>query len=170
MERHGVHTSDSIAPYLVGLLTEFVNVRITDEPLSLLLVGKGQETPGERVRVLKEVGDTSLYVTGFFADSLEKKLVDADYYMGIGTSAYSQLARHLHKSKSIRIVYEELAQQFPRFVDVLSDVRSQVNVASSDLVSMYRQWQQTRSQWIERRLRTLGVLVPGGSSGDDYIH
>ena len=36
--------------------------------------------PGERVKTLKEVGDTSLYVSGFFAESLTRSLVDVDYW------------------------------------------------------------------------------------------
>jgi len=47
------------------------------------------------VRTLKEVGDTSLYVAGFFAKSLTRSLVDVDYYVGLGQSAYAQLARSL---------------------------------------------------------------------------
>ncbi len=167
IQRNRVSASKLAESYLVGLLSEFACSQITNKPLSLLLVGN--HGPGERIRALKEVGDTSLYVTGFFADSLEKKLVDVDYYIGLGKSAYGQLAHHLQQSKSIRVVYEELADKFPGFVEVLAEVRSQVNVASGDLVSMYQQWQQTRSEWIENRLRSLGVIV-SGSDDDGCVH
>src|SRR5512134_3395943 len=70
--------------YLVGLLGEFTRARITDQPLGLQLA-EAPSDPGERVRRLKQVGDTSLYVSGFFAESLGRKLVDADYYASIGS-------------------------------------------------------------------------------------
>ena len=79
--------------------------------------------PGERVKALKEVGDTALYVVGFFAESLERSLVQADYYMGLGSAAYGELASRLGGS-SVREVYEELASGFPAFVDVLGEVRT----------------------------------------------
>ena len=169
IQRNGFCASKPTETYLVGLLSEFAKNQITDQPLSMLLVG--DHSPNERIRVLKEVGDTSLYITGFFADSLQQqKWVDAGYYIGLGTSAYKQLAVQLYHSKSIRIVYEELATKFPGFVEVLGEVRSQVNVASGDLVSMYQQWQETRSEWIEQRLRSLGVLVSASDEGDGYVH
>jgi hypothetical protein len=106
-----------------------------------------------------------LYVTGFFAESLERRLVDADYYKELGGAAYGELARRLSRS-SICEVYEELAGNFPRFVDVLADVRSRVNFVGSDIAKLYQQWLHTRSDWIERRLRALGMLMPGNDSGE----
>ena len=60
--------------YLVGLLGEFTTARLTDEPLGMKLASPAQ-SPGQRVRTLKEVGDTSLYVAGFFAESLTLSLI-----------------------------------------------------------------------------------------------
>ena len=109
--------------------------------------------PEERLRALKQVGDTSLYVTGFFAESFERKLVDPDYYIGLGEAAYRELANRLGGSPSIREVYGELAAKFPRFVDVLQEVRKQVHFAGTDVVELYDEWLRTRSEWVERRMR-----------------
>src|ERR1043165_6001308 len=115
--------------YLVGLLGDFTKARLTDEPLGIKLAGAAG-SPEQRVRTLKEVGDTSLYLAGFFAESLTRSLVDVDYYVGIGQSAYSQLARSLgsaaRSQRPLTEVYEELAAKFPRFVDVLAAVRKRV--------------------------------------------
>jgi len=152
--------------YLVGLLGEFTTARRTDEPLGLKLANAGG-SPGERVRTLKEVGDTSLYVAGFFAESLSRSLVDVDYYVGIGQAAYAQLARSLGTKKSIGEVYEELAAKFPRFVDVLAAVRKRVTIAelnaTSDIGRLYDIWLRTRDEWVENKLKEAGVLVHHGS-------
>jgi hypothetical protein len=161
LDRQGVAASESTEFYLVGLLGEFTKARITDEPLSLKLVGSRAADAAERVRALKEVGDTSLYVTGFFADSLERKLVGVDYYMDLGKAAYRELAQRLAAS-SVREVYEELSGKFPRFVDVLAEVRSHTDYLGQDVVRLYEEWLRTRSDWVEQRLRALGVLVQGG--------
>lgn len=152
--------------YLVGLLGEFTTARLTDEPLGMKLASAGHH-PEQRVRTLKEVGDTSLYVAGFFAASLSRSLIDVDYYVGLGQNAYSQLARSLGSHRSIGEVYEELADKFPKFVDVLATVRKRVTLAelngSSDVGRLYEIWLRTRDEWVEKKLKQAGVIVDPGS-------
>ena len=138
--------------YLVSLMGEFTRARLPDAPLALRLADAKFGPPAERVRTLKEVGDTSLYVAGFFAESLSRKLVDVDYYVGMGRGAYAELAGEL--SGSLTEVYRELADNFPAFVDF----------ASADLMKLYEQWVRTRDAWIEKKLRALGVLVDSESA------
>lgn len=148
--------------YLVSLLGEFTRARLTDEPLGMKLAQPGDD-PGERVRNLKQVGDTSLYVAGFFAESLNRSLVDVDYYVGLGQTAYSRLARSLGGHRSICDVYEELAAKFPAFVDVLAVVRKRVDGATPDIGRLYEMWLRTRDEWIEKKLAAAGVLVDPGT-------
>jgi hypothetical protein len=144
--------------YLVGLLGEMTRARITDEPLGVKLAQSATD-PGERVRTLKQVGDTSLYVAGFFAESLSRSLVDVDYYVGLGQSAYGQLARSLGSQRALTEVYEELADKFPKFVDVLAEVRKRTDLATPDVGKLYEIWLKTRDEWVEKKLRAAGVLL-----------
>jgi hypothetical protein len=155
-----VEASEPASWYLVGLLGDMSRVRLLDEPLGLKLVEAPVDS-GERVRTLKHVGDTSLYVAGYFAESLTRSLVDVDYYVGLGQSAYAQLARSLGAQQSIGDVYEELAANFPRFVDVLAEVRKRTAMAElgDDIGKLYEMWLRTRDAWIEKKLRAAGVLV-----------
>jgi hypothetical protein len=153
-----LEASEPASWYLVSLLGEMTRGRISDEPLGLRLAQPGAEL-GERMKTLKQVGDQSLYVAGFFAESLNRSLVDVDYYVGIGQNAYAQLARSLGGQKTITEVYEELAEKFPRFVDVLMEVRKRTDFATPDIGKLYEMWLRTRDEWIERKLRALGVLV-----------
>ena len=164
LDRRQVEISDETGSYLVGLLGEFSRSRITDEPLALKWLESRHGSSGDRVRALKEVGDTTLYVAGFFAESLDRKLVDSEYYISLGEAAYGELARRMGGS-SLRQIYEELAVGFPGFVDVLTEVRGAVDMGSDDVASLYQQWLRTRADWIERRLRRMGVVMP--TSGDD---
>jgi hypothetical protein len=143
--------------------------RLTDEPLGVKLAQPAADA-GQRVRTLKEVGDTSLYIAGFFAESLNRSLVDVDYYVGLGQTAYGQLARSLGGQRSICEVYEELADKFPSFVDVLAEVRKRTTIselgATPDIGKLYEMWLKTREEWIEKKLRAAGVLVdPRSESG-----
>lgn len=143
--------------YLVSLMGEFTRARLPDEPLAMKLAHARVAQPGDRVRELKEVGDTSLYVAGFFTESLSRKLVDADYYIGLGRGAYAELAGHL--GGSLTEVYRELSGNFPAFVEVLAEVRRRVDFAGYDVMKLYQQWLTTRDAWIEKKLRALGVMV-----------
>lgn len=158
LETVDLEASEPASWYLVGLLGEMTRGRISDEPLGLRLAQPAIDA-GERVKTLKQVGDQSLYVAGFFSDSLNRSLVDVDYYVGIGQNAYTQLARSLGGQKTITEVYEELAEKFPRFVDVLMEVRKRSDFATPDVTKLYEMWLRTRDEWIEKKLRALGVLV-----------
>lgn len=162
LESMRVDATEPAGWYLVTLLGDFTRARLPDEPLAVKLAQSAAADAGERVRTLKEVGDTSLYVAGFFAESLSRKLVDADYYIGLGRGAYAELAGRMGGS-SITDVYRELADGFPGFVEVLAEVRRRVDFAGTDIVKLYEQWVRTRDAWIEKKLRALGVLVDPGS-------
>jgi hypothetical protein len=172
LESQHVEATQYTEFYLVGLLGEFTTARLPDEPLSIKLAQAGSRGPEQRLKALKEVGDTSLYVTGFFAESFDRKLIDADYYIGLGEAAYRELSCSLTGASHIQEVYAELAAKFPRFVDVLQEIRTKVSFAGSDVVKLYEEWLHTRSEWIERRMRALGLIVPdpSGNGGRGSIH
>lgn len=164
-----LEASEPAGWYLVNLLGELTTTRLPDEPLGVKLATASQGG-GERVRNLKEVGDTSLVVAGFFAESLGRSLVDVNYYVSLGKSAYGQLARHLAvpgrggPGQSITEVYGELADNFPRFVDVLTEVKKRVDFGHHDLMHLYEVWLRTRDEWVEGKLRDAGLIV-GESRG-----
>lgn len=161
LEATQVEATEPAGWYLVSLMGDFTRARLPDVPLALRLAEAQHASPAERMKTLKEIGDTSLYVAGFFAESLSRKLVDADYYIGLGRGAYAELAGQL--SGSLTDVYGELSEKFPAFVDVLGEVRRRVDFAGGDLIKLYEQWLRTRDAWIEKKLRALGVLVDGAS-------
>lgn len=152
-----VEATEPAGWYLVSLMGDFTRARLPDEPLAMKLAQARVAEPGDRFRGLKEVGDTSLYVAGFFTESLSRKLVDADYYIGLGRGAYAELAGHL--GGTLNDVYRELAGNFPAFVEVLTEVRRRVDFAGHDIMKLYQQWLATRDAWIEKKLRALGVMV-----------
>ena len=124
MERQRLAVRDLTSFYLVNLLTGFVHfdrsATPSDEPLGVRLA-RALETGGSRQRDgLREVGDLSLFISGFFADSLNRSLVDVDYYIQLGECAYGSLARH--GDLALGDVFDELAAKFAACVDVLSEV------------------------------------------------
>jgi hypothetical protein len=125
-----------------------------------------EAAPRERRHTLREIGDTSLYVSGFWAESLADKLVDVDYYIDLGGTAYGELARGGTgwTGDPFGDVFGELAANFARFVEVLMVIsRRTTHVANNeDVVRLYQRWQRTKSRWAAARLAALGVIPARG--------
>jgi hypothetical protein len=152
--------------YVVNLLTGFLQrpVDEDDTPLGLRLV-EALEAAGMRQRAsLRQIGDLSLFVSGFFADSLQRKLVDVDYYVSIGGTAYSALSRF--DTDTFSPVFAELADNFVGFVDVLSEVSERTACSSnSDLLRLYERWLRTGSRRSGQLLIERGVVPDASKSG-----
>jgi hypothetical protein len=150
--------------YVVQLLAGYLQQREGDdstEPLALKLA-RALEGGGIQQRTtLRQIGDTSLFVSGFFSDSLRRKLVDVDYYVSIGGYAYNALSRQ--ETDALSPVFAELATKFVDFVDVLSEVSERSACSSnSDLLRLYEKWLKTGSAHSGQLLIERGV-VPNAS-------
>lgn len=161
LKDQGVKASGLTEHYLVQLLATYARQAIDDTPLATKMLEALGATPRERRERLREVGDTSLFVSGFWSDSFARRLVDVDYYIGLGGSAYGELARTGPgwARDPWGGVYGTLADNFARFVDVLSLVSSRTMPSTpQDIVKLYDRWRKTHSAWAARRLAGLGVL------------
>jgi hypothetical protein len=157
--------------YLVNLLAGFVHgdptASAADEPLGVRFVKALQEAGARQRDELRRVGDHSLFITGFFADSLSRSLVDVDYYIQLGEHAYGSLARQANGT--FGDVFDELAGKFPAFVDVLGEVSERTAIASNaDLLRLYEKWLRTRSRRSGDLLASRGI-VPNASIGNRFI-
>jgi hypothetical protein len=151
--------------YVVNLLCGFVHLDkadADDEALGVRLAKALHVSERARTADLRRVGDTSLFISGFFSDSLKAGLVDMDYYMNIGERAYGSLANRSQDAFSS--VFDELAAKFTAVVDVLNEVSEQSTLTSNtDVLRLYEKWLKTGS----RRSGTLLVakgIVPTASS------
>ena len=161
-----LNTQELTAYYVVQLLASFLQRPLSEDrsdhtPLALKLA-QALESGGARQRVtLKEIGDVALFASGFFSDSLNRKLVDVDYYVSIGGCAYNALSRV--DTDTFSPVYAELGEKFVGFVDVLSEVSERTSCASnSDLLRLYEKWVKTGSRRSGQLLIERGV-VPNAS-------
>jgi hypothetical protein len=150
LQHQHVGVRDLTSFYLVNLLAGFVHLdrapaQASDEPLALRLA-RALQSGGSRQRDgLREVGDLSLFISGFFADSLARSLVDVDYYIHVGEYAYGSLARR--GDPALSDVFDELAEKFGACVDVLSEVSERSSLTSnSDVLRLYEKWMRTRSR------------------------
>jgi hypothetical protein len=171
--RQHVEAGDLTAYYLVNLLCQYVcpEARIgsgrDDEPLAIQLT-RALQTGGREQRMrLRSLGDFSLFMSGFFSESFQRRTIDVDYYVSMGEYAYGSLSRQ--DEDAFAEVFGELARKFVGYMDVLADVSERTALNSSaDLLRLYEKWLRTRSSRDGRKLVDSGI-VPNASIGKRFI-
>lgn len=172
MQNQHVSAHELTSFYVVNLLTAFVHRDRSvgadpDEALGVTLA-RALQTAGLAQRDgLRKVGDLSLFISGFFSDSLNRGPVDVDYYILLGGYAYRSLARD--GDEALGDVFDELAGKFGIFVDILGEVSERTALTSNaDVLRLYEKWLRTRSRRSGALLASRGI-VPNGSVGSRFI-
>jgi hypothetical protein len=171
LRKQRVDVDDHTEHYVVNILTMFSRseelydstpdgVRL--KPLALMLADAGEASSAQqRDETLRRLGDVSLFVAGFFAQSFARKLIDIDYHIAMGGRAYGTLADNLRGSirgQAFATVFLELAQKFQRLVDVLNDVAEMAHThTDQDILRLYEIWLKTGSPRAHAILQRLGV-------------
>jgi GNAT superfamily N-acetyltransferase len=155
--------------YLVTVLTRFARADQYFEgpgrgqrPLANLLADALEAPhPEQRRERMQRLGDISLFMAGFFAQSFARRLVDVDY-IAMGGRAYGSLAdswRGKGRGAVFSVLFAELALKFQRLVDVLNEVADMARPASDqDVLRLYEIWQKTSSPRAHRLLQQRGVV------------
>jgi hypothetical protein len=160
MQHQQVAARELTSFYIVNLLTGYVHLDRAPapegQPLGVMLVEALQEAGAAQRTGLRRVGDVSLFVSGFFSDSLNRSLVDIDYYIQLGERAYGSLAR---RDEALADVFDELAAKFNLFVDVLGEVSERTALTSNaDVLRLYEKWLRTGSRRSGDLLLAQGIL------------
>ncbi len=170
MVKRKVVTFPLVRNYLAELLEHFMDSRNLheevdeggkrrNETLAEALFRAQSSGAPLRSERLKRLGDTSLYVSGFFGDSLQRKVVDVDYYAEIGGIAYSSLAKSVSEDTFSKMYYE-IATRFLDFVDVLGYISHQTLMQSQDnLLRLYDRFLQTGSSLARDQLLAKGLIT-----------
>jgi hypothetical protein len=172
MENQHVSARELTTFYVVNLLAAFVRLDRSpaadeQEALGLRFVRAMQAAGIAQRDGLRKVGDTSLFISGFFSDSLNRRLVDVDYYIQLGEYAYGSLARH--GDQALGDVFDELAGKFTAFVDILGEVSERTALTSNaDVLRLYEKWLRTKSRRSGDLLASRGI-VPNSSVGSRFI-
>jgi hypothetical protein len=172
MQNQRVSENELTSFYVVNLLAAFVHLDRSpaageDEPLGVRLARAMQTAGIEQRDGLRKVGDLSLFISGFFSDSLNRTLVDVDYYIQLGEYAYGSLARH--GDEALGEVFDELAGKFAVFVDILGEVSERTALTSNaDVLRLYEKWLRTKSRRSGDLLAARGI-VPNASIASRFI-
>lgn len=165
-----VTISENVEFYLVNLLSNFINPDYTADlnqkmsaPLAFQLKDALEASNKEKqTKIYKGLGDTTLYIAGYFQDFFNKKIYDVDYYISLGSTAFLKLAaidneRHTE-------TYIELSESFPKLVEVVAEVSDSLGNKSSNLLATYDRWtRQQDSKRLRKQLEESGILPVNAS-------
>ncbi len=175
LEKRSLSTFPLVSSYLVNLLKFYLNTdnlfRFSKEKgkrerstLAELYLKAEQSDRSLKVELFKELADTSLYISGFFTDSLNRKLVDVSYYKNMGELAYDRLASQSADDLGVK-VYQEFSKRFTCYMDVLSYISQKTATNNNkDILKLYDIYMTTGSELAKEKLLEQGVLnIPDGS-------
>lgn len=182
LEKRHLAVEDQTEHYVVNLLTLFSRseelYETTTEgrrlkPLVVMLSEALEaRSEGDRNRGLQRLGDVSLFVAGFFAQSFARKLIDIDYHIAMGGRAYGALAEAMSRGKGrvLGQVFGELASNFQPMVDALNEVsETSYRHSDKDILRLYEVWLKTGSKRCYEILKRLGV-EPTPAGGTAFAH
>jgi hypothetical protein len=175
MDHQRVSTSAFTEFYLVNLLAACVqgdslpkpDAGYDETPLALLYVRALNSTRLERARLLRATGDLALFVSGFFGDSLTRRISDLSYYRAMGGQAYGRLSEESGGPFGFGPeVFAELARRFTQFADLLAEVSESSGIQSdTSTLRLYERWAQTGSRRAAAALQARGIVPMNPGEG-----
>jgi hypothetical protein len=182
LEKRRLAVEDQTEHYVVNVLTLFSRSEELYETTSegrrlkplVVMLSEALEasSEGDRNRGLQRLGDVSLFIAGFFAQSFARKLIDIDYHIAMGGRAYATLAEAMSRGKGrvLGHVFAELADNFQPMVDALNEVsETSYTHSDKDILRLYEVWLKTGSKRCFEILKRLGV-EPTAAGGTTFAH
>lgn len=172
LSQRKVQTYPMVEAYLVNLLQHYLDARNLHDPAYASESGtRNPQTLAEmyltaqnaesfaKAEMLRKLGDRALYISGFFGDSLSRKIIDVDYYAEIGGAAYASLA-HCTREDTMARVYTVFSDRFLEFVDVLTYISHNSFIKSDEsILRLYERYMRTGSELAREKLEEMGVLT-----------
>lgn len=170
MEKHKLSARDTSIVYLASLLSKnieserFFGVGPDGKPAETLLIDLYsqylQAQTEEKKLILQRLGDICLMISGYFSESLRRKVVDLGYYFGMGGSAYYSLSTMVQETGP-RETFDELASKFESFSNVLGEMSERSGIQSNkDVLRLYERWMTTGSDRLKSILNDKGIVTP----------
>ena len=162
------------ALYLAGLLADYTKLEQTrhealNRPMTLLLQEALLSMGPDRFHRLRGFGDQALYLSGFFAEHLERRGVERRFICELGATAYdaagAMLRRFGGEAKGPD-VFDELATNFGRLVGVLGEIADAFHATGTrdpqGVLDIYERWQKRGSPALAEALVQCGIMPTRG--------
>lgn len=105
---------------VTGKLFEIDEGKVKEKVLGLKILEASHKNSLEKKRILKDVGDTALLVCGYFSSSINKKILDSNYYVQLGRMAYGQLNNLAPELLNVPSFYHMMATSFENLTTLIA--------------------------------------------------
>lgn len=86
--------------------------RVSNKILGMKLMESSKLSGKKQIRMLQDIGETSLLLCGYFSESLNRKLVDTKYYSQIGIIAYARLNACVPDAYRVPAFFKQVSNTF----------------------------------------------------------
>ena len=165
VQQSSLSLDSQTAHYLVNILVEFIHTdRLASssediDPLSTplaLILNSALEAPAHRKpSIFKTLGDTSLYMAGYFQDYFNRRTYGVSYVIDMGAIAYANLAT-LGPNAAF---YDKLASDLPELVEIMAYVSDEMEGTpkSENILATYTRWLESQSERLRKKLERSGI-------------
>lgn len=107
--------------------------RFRDKILGVKLLEASHLPKNKKKEMIKDVAETSLFICGFFSDSLNRKIVDISYYKDVGQTAYGMLDGMIPSFYDIDSFYRSVSSQFETLAQLMKVVSESTHQNAQDI-------------------------------------
>ena len=108
--------------------------KVREKILGMKLLEASSLSSQEQKKIYKDIGDTSLMICGYFSESINKKIVDIQYYSKIGRMAYSHLNNVTPRFLDIPHFYGMVATCFGSLTTLMTILASRGKNSEENLI------------------------------------
>lgn len=140
MRKTHIQVTESAQLYVVNLLKEFSRSEVAfagtgygERVIFADLFERGLSAhASEALQIFRHLGDTALYLLGFFKESQEARIVSKTYYRDMGMQAYAHvsLLSRVHNASNAAL-FQEMSERFSDLVVVLELIATYNELAIS---------------------------------------
>lgn len=94
--------------------------------LGIAFLEAQSKSSSEQVRIIKDIGDTALFVCGFLSEAIDNKILNLQYYKNIGISSYTILNSLTPIYFDTQNFYKLLANNFQHLLILLSTLKNKL--------------------------------------------
>ena len=102
--------------------------RVREKTLGIKLLKSEGLSESEKRRELRDIGDTALFLCGYFSNSINEKIIDINYYCEIGRTAYRKLDSYQESFYDYKGFFQHFSKQFHELTNMMSLLQSDCNL------------------------------------------
>jgi hypothetical protein len=135
--------------------------RVREKILGIKLLEAMQMSREDQKKTYKEVADMSLLVCGYFSESVNKKIVDTQYYAQLGKMAYGHLNNVSPSFLDIPCFYNMVSTCFEAMTTLMTNLATKNKYGYENEVIFKK---VLASQYVsDKELLVSGIIPPGTS-------